>query len=95
VEWRNVDMHRERQPSGFPSPLNHATDAHAAEGLAALIYEDVGPPSPGRLLLPAQELKTIDIIPLQVMDAVGATLEPAEDHGDTMRSSIGFTALPP
>jgi hypothetical protein len=45
-------------------------------------------------LLPAHEFKTLDLISLQVMDAIGAALEPADDHGDTVRSSIGFTGLP-
>jgi Resolvase, N terminal domain len=39
---QHMDMDRERKPSGFPSPFNHASNAHAAEGLAALIDEDVG-----------------------------------------------------
>jgi hypothetical protein len=34
-------MHRKRQPSDFASAFNHATDAYAAERLAALIDEDV------------------------------------------------------
>jgi hypothetical protein len=38
-----VDMHRERQPSCLASPFNHASNAHPAERLAALINEDVGP----------------------------------------------------
>jgi hypothetical protein len=74
-----VDMHRERQPSGFFSPLNHASDAHAAEGLATLIDKDVGPLF--SLLLPLQQLETVDLIPLQVMDAISAALEPADDDG--------------
>jgi hypothetical protein len=78
---QHVDMHRERQPSGFPGPLNHASDAHAAEGLATLIDEDVGPLDPVSLLLPLQELETVHLIPLQVMDAIGAAFEPADDDG--------------
>ncbi len=37
----HVDVNRERQPSGFASPLNHASNAHPAERLAALVDEDV------------------------------------------------------
>ena len=78
---QHVDMHRGRQHSGFPSPLDHTSDAHTAEGLAALIDEDVGRFDPFSLLLPAQELKTIDLIPLQVMDTIRTALEAADNHG--------------
>jgi hypothetical protein len=37
-----LDVDRERQPSGLASPLDHASNAHPAERLAALIDEDVG-----------------------------------------------------
>jgi hypothetical protein len=63
---QHVDMHREWQPSGFPSTLNHASNAHAAEGLATLIDKDVGPLGPVSPLLPLEEL--VDLIALQVMD---------------------------
>ena len=75
----HVDMHRERQPSSLASPFNHASDAHTAEGLATLIDEDVGPLV--SLLLPLQELETVDLIALQVMHAISAALEPADDEG--------------
>jgi hypothetical protein len=53
VEWRsNVDVDRERQSSGLASPLDHASNAHPAERLAALIDEDVGRLDPVGLLLP-------------------------------------------
>ena len=78
---QHVDMDRERQASGFRGPLNHASDAHAAEGLATLIDEDVCPLDPVSLLLPLQELETVHLIPLQVMDAISAALEPADDDG--------------
>ena len=78
---QHVDMHRKRQPSGLASPLNHASDAHPAEGLATLIDEHVGPFPPFSLLLPLQELETVHLIPLQVMDAISAALEPADDEG--------------
>ena len=82
VEWRkHVDMHRERQPSGFPGPLNHASNAHPAKGLATLIDEGVGPLDPVSMLLALQELETVHLIPLQVMDAISAALEPADDNG--------------
>jgi len=32
-------------------------------------------------LLPSQELETVHLIPLQVMNAIGAALEPADDDG--------------
>jgi hypothetical protein len=78
---QHVDMKRERQPSGFASPLNHTSNAHPAERLAALIDEDVGPLDPVSVLLPVQELEAVHLVPLQVMDAVGAALEPAHDNG--------------
>ena len=77
----DVDMHRERQPSGFPSPFNHASNAHPAERLATLIDKYVCPFPPFSLLLSSEELETVDLIPLQVMDAISAALEPAHDNG--------------
>jgi hypothetical protein len=74
------DMNRERQPSSLASPLHHASDTHSAERLAALIDEDVGRLNPVRLLLPVQELETVHLIALEVMDAVSAALEPAGDE---------------
>ena len=80
VECRsNVDMHRKRQPSSLASPFNHASNAHPAEGLTALIDEHVSPLDPVSLLLPVQELETVHLVPLQVMNAVSAALEPADD----------------
>jgi hypothetical protein len=78
-----------------PNPFYHASDAHAAEGLAALIDEDVGRFDPFSLLLPAQELKTIDLIPLQVMDAIGAALSRRRIMGyDSLVHRVhGFAAL--
>ena len=78
---QHVDMHRERQSSGLASPFNHACDAHAGEGLAALIDEDIGRLDPVSLLLPPQELETVHLVPLQVVDAISAALEPANDDG--------------
>jgi hypothetical protein len=52
-------MDRKRQPSGFSSPFNHASNAHPAEGLATLIDEHVGRLNPISLLLSVQELKTV------------------------------------
>jgi hypothetical protein len=75
-----LDVDRERQPSGLASPLDHASDAHAAEGLATLIDEDVGRFDPFSLLLPTQELKTIDLIPLQVMDTIRTALQPSDNN---------------
>jgi hypothetical protein len=76
---QHVDMHRERQPSA--SPLNHASDAHPAEGLATLIDEYVGALDPISLLLPSEELETVDLIALEVMNAISAALKPADDDG--------------
>jgi hypothetical protein len=72
-------MHRERQPSSLASPLNHASNAHAAEGLATLIDKDVGPLGPVSPLLPLQEL--VDLIALRVMDAIQCPLQPADNDG--------------
>jgi hypothetical protein len=77
---KHVDVDRERQPS-LASPLYHASDTHPPEGLAALIDEHVGGLDPVSLLLPVQELETVHLIPLQVMNAVGVALEPAGDDG--------------
>ena len=78
---QHVDVHGERHPSSLASPFNHACDAHPAERLAALIDEYVSPLDPVSLLLPLQELETVHLISLQVMDAIGAALEPAHDDG--------------
>jgi hypothetical protein len=72
VECRSMYMNGERQPSSLASPLYHASNAHPAERLAALIDEHVGRLNPVRLLLPAQEFETVHLIALQVMDAVSA-----------------------
>jgi hypothetical protein len=66
-------------PAASP-PFNHASNAHPAEGLTALIDEDVGPLGPVSLLLPSQELKAVKLVPLHVMNAVGTALEPADDN---------------
>jgi hypothetical protein len=43
VECRSMlDMHRQRRSSSLASTLYHACDTHAAEGLAALVDEDIG-----------------------------------------------------
>jgi hypothetical protein len=76
---QHVDMHRERQPSGLASPFNHPSNAHPAERLAALIDEHVGPLGSVCLLLPVQELETVHLIPLQIVDAINAALEPADE----------------
>ena len=82
VECRShVDVQRKRQPSGLAGPFNHPSNAHPAERLATLIDEDVGCLDPVSPLLPVQELETVHLIPLQVVDAISATLEPADDDG--------------
>jgi hypothetical protein len=45
----HVDVDREWQPSGFPSPLDHAPNAHSPKRMAALVDEDIGPLKPVRL----------------------------------------------
>ena len=37
---QHVSVNRERQLSRFTGPLDHATDTHASEGLAALCREN-------------------------------------------------------
>jgi hypothetical protein len=97
VECRS--MYRERQPSSLASPFNHASNAHPAERLATLIDEDVGPLGPVSLLLPPQQLETVHLIQLQVMDTIGAALEPADDEGalrqvDVIPTQIASTYCP-
>jgi hypothetical protein len=43
--------------------------------------EHVGSLDPVSLLLPLQQLETVHLIALQVMQAVGTALEPAHDNG--------------
>ena len=62
-------------------PTWRRSNAHPAEGLATLIDEDIGRLDPVSLLLPLQQLETVHLIALQVMDAISATLEPADDDG--------------
>jgi hypothetical protein len=89
VECRSMlDVYRERQPSNLASPFYHPPNAHAAEGLATLIDEDVGSLDPVSLLLPLQELETVHLIPLQVMDAISAALEPAHDDGSLWQVDV-------
>ena len=74
----HVDVHREWQFGGLASPLDHAAYAHARKGLTALIDKDVGRFG---LLLALESLKTRQFIALEVMDAIGAALEPADGNG--------------
>ena len=78
---QHVDVYRERQPSSLASPFYHASDTHTAEWLAALIDEHASPLDPVSLLLPLQQLETVHLIALEVMDAISAALEPARDEG--------------
>jgi hypothetical protein len=66
-----TDRHRYSRPLG----------ATCHERLATLIDKDVGPLDPVSPLLPVQELETVHLIPLQVMNAISASLEPAHDNG--------------
>ena len=81
------------------APIDLGTDRHrysrtllvgstCHEQLAALIDEDAGPLDPVSLLLALQLLETVDLIPLQVMDAVGAALEPTDDDGPLRRVDV-------
>ena len=74
-------MDRERQISGLPRSLNHASDAHAPERLAALVHEDVGAPDARSLLLAPYELEAVNLVPFQVVRAVGAAFEPTNNDG--------------
>jgi hypothetical protein len=48
---QHMEMEWEWQPSSLPGSFNHASNAHAGKGLAALIDEDVGFLAPiGQLL---------------------------------------------
>jgi hypothetical protein len=53
------------RPKGWPRSLN----------------KDVGPFPPFSLLLPLKEFEAVHLIPLEVMDAISAALEPADDEG--------------
>jgi hypothetical protein len=63
------------------APKQDSYFAHPAERLAALVDEHVSPLDPVSLLLPVQEVETVHLIPLKVIYAVGAALEPADDDG--------------
>ena len=86
---QHVDVHRERQPSSLASPFYHASDTHTAEWLAAHIDEHASPLDPVSLLLPLQQLETVHLIALEVMDAISAALEPARDDGPRSVASLG------
>jgi hypothetical protein len=67
--------------NGSPAASPDASDTHTAEWLAALIDEHASPLDPVSLLLPLQQLETVHLIALEVMDAISAALEPARDDG--------------
>jgi hypothetical protein len=48
---QHVDVNRQRKLGGFPSPLDHAADAHAREWVTALVDEHIGPPNAHGLLV--------------------------------------------
>ena len=77
---QHVDVYRERQPSSLASP-SICVRYPSAEWLAALIDEHASPLDPVSLLLPLQQLETVHLIALEVMDAISAALEPARDDG--------------
>ena len=66
-----TDRHRYSRPLG----------ATCHERLATLIDKDIGPLDPVSPLLPLQQLETVHLIPLQIMNAISAALEPADDDG--------------
>jgi hypothetical protein len=78
----------ETAASGLASPLDHASNAHTAEWLAALIDEDVGRLDPVGLLLPVQQRETVHLVTLKVMNAIGAALEPANNDGSLRQVDV-------
>src|SRR5262245_24047655 len=73
----HMDVDRKRQTSGFSSALNHPADSHATEWLITLVDKDVGRTGAVLRLLASQQLEPVELVTFEVMDAVGAALQPA------------------
>jgi hypothetical protein len=77
----HVGVDAKRKPSSLTSPFNHASDAHAAEGLTTPVDEHVRRLAPVSLLLPLQQLETVHLVTFKEMNAIGAALQAANDNG--------------
>ena len=66
---------------GFFAILVFSSGPIRPKGWRTLIDEYVRPFPPFSLLLPSEELETVDLIPLQVMNTISAALKPADDDG--------------
>ena len=75
-----TDRHRYSRPRLVGSTCH--------ERLATLIDKDVGSLDPVSPLLPLQQLETVHLIPLQVMNAISAALEPVDDDGPLRQVDI-------
>ena len=74
---QHVDVDREWQLGAFACAFDHPGDAHAAEGLAALIDEDIGWLDPALGVIALQGLETGELVALQIVAAVGRAFEAA------------------
>jgi hypothetical protein len=76
---QHVHMHRKRQPSRLTSPFYHTTNAHAAERLVALVDEHVAGLNAFGGVGPPQVTEGLMFVTLEIVAAVGAALQPADD----------------
>ena len=67
-------MHRKRQPCGLTGPLYHAANAHAAEGLAALVDEYIARLNAVSGVGPPYVTEGLMFVTLEIVAAVGAAL---------------------
>jgi hypothetical protein len=82
-----VNVNREGKPGSFTSSLDHASNTHPAEWLAALIEEDVVRLDALLRIGPPQLAQRLMFVPLQVMAAIGAALQPADDNVRFVKSA--------
>ena len=71
---QHVNVNGKRQVGDLATPLDHASDAHTAKRLTALVYEYVGRPDALRRVTALER-------PLQVVAAIVAAFEPAQGDG--------------
>ena len=70
-------MDGEWQLGSFPSPFNHAADAHASEWLSTLVDEHIGGLGPFAL----QALEPSKFVAFEIVDAIGAAFQPTDGNG--------------
>jgi ABC transporter substrate binding protein len=91
---QHVNVNRKRQVGDLATPFDHASDAHTAERLTALVHEYVGRPDALRCVAALERLEAGEFVPLQVVAAVVAAFEPAQGDSFPAAKRIAALALP-